>query len=192
MTQPLTKPKLQAKILNNEKMVSFRRGSGFYLVSIHGYAQKNSRNNFNSFNNRNLFSNWIFSKVNKFKKYDRTKKELEEFLLFSILISGKVTNKSEIILEKTKVFLQNECHDEDVLNWIHKIASIKSNHSRDYIFEFLKEYDLPRNKKVLSCIRDFGKIKNDLKNITKDELKSIDGIGESISTFFIKNTRKSK
>ena len=130
--------------------------------------------------------------MNKFKKYDRTKKELEEFLLFSILISGKVTNKSEIILEKTKVFLQNECHDEDVLNWIHKIASIKSNHSRDYIFEFLKEYDLPRNKKVLSCIRDFGKIKNDLKNITKDELKSIDGIGESISTFFIKNTRKSK
>ena len=57
MTQPLTKPKLQAKILNNEKMVSFRRGSGFFLVGIHRYAQKNSRNNSNSFNNRNLFSN---------------------------------------------------------------------------------------------------------------------------------------
>jgi hypothetical protein len=44
-------------ILNNEKMVSFRRGSGFFLVSIHRYAQKNSRNNSNSRHNRIVFSN---------------------------------------------------------------------------------------------------------------------------------------
>ena len=55
--QVLTNPKLNANILNNEKMVSFRRGSGFFLVRINRYAQKNSRNNSNSRHNSNVFSN---------------------------------------------------------------------------------------------------------------------------------------
>ena len=129
---------------------------------------------------------------NKFKNYNRTEKELEEFLLFSILTSGKITKSSEHILENINNFLTTECKDSETLKWIHKIASIKSNHGRDYIYEFLKIYNLPRNQKVLSCLRDFGKIKNNLKEITKEELKSVNGIGESISNFFISNTRKSK
>jgi hypothetical protein len=129
---------------------------------------------------------------NKFKNHNRTQKELEKFLLFSILTSGKITKKSEYILQNINKFLTTECKDSNTLKWIYKIASIKSNHNRDYIYEFLKEYDLPRNQKVLSCLRDFGKIKNNLKEITKEELKSVNGIGESISNFFISNTRKTK
>lgn len=129
---------------------------------------------------------------NKFKNYNRTEKELEEFLLFSILTSGKITKKSEYILKNIKNFLTTECKDSERLKWVHKIASIKSNFGRDYIYEFLKEYDLPRNQKVLSCIRDIGKLKTNLKKITEQELKSVNGIGESISNFFISNTRKSK
>ena len=129
---------------------------------------------------------------NKFKNYNRTEKELEEFLLFSILTSAKTTKKSEYILKNINNFLKTECKDSERLKWVHKIASIKSNHGRDYIYEFLKIYNLPRNQKVLSCLRDIGKLKTNLKKITEQELKSVNGIGESISNFFISNTRKSK
>jgi hypothetical protein len=129
---------------------------------------------------------------NKFKNYNRTEKELEKFLLFSILTSGKITKRSEYILENINNFLTTECNDSETLKWIYKIASIKSNHGRNYIYEFLKEYNLPRNQKVLSCLRDLEKIKTNLKEITKEELKSINGIGEGISNLFISNTRKSK
>jgi bacteriocin-like protein len=40
------------------------------------------------------------------------------------------------------------------------------------------------------CVEKFGTTR--MKEITKEELKSVNGIGESISNFFISNTRKSK
>lgn len=55
--QNLTTPKLNVNIANNEKMVSFLRGSGFFLVRLFRHEQKNIRNNFNSRNTRIVFSN---------------------------------------------------------------------------------------------------------------------------------------
>lgn len=55
--QTLTKPTPNDKILNNEKIISFCRGSGFFLVRILNHAQKNSRYNFNYCDNRIVFSN---------------------------------------------------------------------------------------------------------------------------------------
>lgn len=55
--QTLTNPTQNDKILNNEKIISFCRGSSFFLVRILNHAQKNSRHNTNSCNNRIVFSN---------------------------------------------------------------------------------------------------------------------------------------
>jgi thermostable 8-oxoguanine DNA glycosylase len=127
----------------------------------------------------------------KIKQYNRSEKELEQFLIFSILSSGKLNKNYKNLIRKIDGFL-SEDGNKNAFKLIEKLTSIQSRFGTDYLYEYLKGYDLPKNKKVLSSLCGILKYKNRLKKITKEELESVYGIGCKISSFFISNTRKNK
>ena len=142
---------------------------------------------------------WLtfFEMIQKIKKFDRTERELQEFLLFCIFTSGRIGKKSSEISRKLDLFLNDKLKYEITPNkknirpfdWIELIASIKSNHGRDYLFLFLVEYGLLSNKRTLKCLREVTRLRKKLKEVTENDLKSIHGIGKAIASFFITNTR---
>ena len=129
--------------------------------------------------------------IQKINKFDRTERELQEFLLFCIFTSGRIGKKSSEISRKLDLFLNDKSNKKNIrpFDWIELIASIKSNHGRDYLYLFLVEYGLPSNKRTLKCLREVTRLRKKLKEVTENDLESIHGIGKAIASFFITNTR---
>jgi hypothetical protein len=129
--------------------------------------------------------------VQKIQKFDRTERELQEFLLFCIFTSGRIGKKSSEISRKLDLFLNDKSNKKNIrpFDWIDLIASIKSNHGRDYLYLFLVGYGLLSNKRTLKCLREVTRLRKKLKEVTENDLKSIHGIGKAIASFFITNTR---
>ena len=129
--------------------------------------------------------------VQKIKKFDRTERELQEFLLFCIFTSGRIGKKSSEISRKLDLFLNDKSNKKNIrpFDWIELIASIKSNHGRDYLYLFLVGYGLLSNKRTLKCLREVTRLRKKLKEVTENDLESIHGIGKAIASFFITNTR---
>jgi hypothetical protein len=129
--------------------------------------------------------------VQKIKKFDRTERELQEFLLFCIFTSGRIGKKSSEISRKLDLFLNDKSNKKNIrpFDWIELIASIKSNHGMDYLYLFLVEYGLLSNKRTLKCLREVTRLRKKLKEVTENDLESIHGIGKVTASFFITNTR---
>lgn len=136
---------------------------------------------------------WLtfFEMIQKIKKFDRTERELQEFLLFCIFTSGRIGKKSSEISRKLDLFLNDKSNKKNKrpFDWIELIASIKSNHGRDYLYLFLAEYGLLSNKRTLKCLREVTRLRKKLKEVTENDLESIHGIGKVTASFFIRNTR---
>jgi protein involved in ribonucleotide reduction len=96
--------------------------------------------------------------IQKIKKFDRSERELQEFLLFCIFTSGRIGKKSSEISRKLDLFLNDKSNKKNIrpFDWIELIASIKSNHGRDYLYLFLVEYGLLSNKRTLKCLIQRG------------------------------------
>jgi hypothetical protein len=79
--------------------------------------------------------------VQKIKKFDRTERELQEFLLFCIFTSGRIGKKSSEISRKLDLFLNDKSNKKNIrpFDWIELLASVKSNHGVNYLYEFLVE-----------------------------------------------------
>ena len=118
--------------------------------------------------------------VQKIQKFDRTERELQEFLLFCIFTSGRIGKKSSEISRKLDLFLNDKSNKKNIrpFDWIELIASIKSNHGRDYLYLFLVEYGLLSNKRTLKCLREVTRLRKKLKEVTENDLESIHGIGK--------------
>jgi hypothetical protein len=129
--------------------------------------------------------------IQKIKKFDRTERELQEFLLFCIFTSGRIGKKSSEISRKLDLFLNDKSNKKNIrpFDWIELIASIKTNHGRDYLYLFLVGYGLLSNKRTLKCLREVTRLRKKLKEVTENDLESIHGIGKAIASFFITNTR---
>ena len=135
--------------------------------------------------------------VQKTKKFDRTESELQEFLLFCIFTSGRIGKKSSEISRKLDLFLNDDFKYEIIPNkknirpfdWMELVASVKSNHGVNYLYEFLVEYGMPSNKRTLKCLTEVTRLRKKLKEVTEDDLECIHGIGKAIASLFITNTR---
>ena len=135
---------------------------------------------------------WLtfFEMIQKINKFDRTERELQEFLLFCIFTSGRIGKKSSEISRKLDLFLNDKSNKKNIrpFDWIELIASIKSNHGRDYLYLFLVEYGLLSNKRTLKCLREVTRLRKKLKEVTENDLESIHGIGKVTASFFMRNT----
>jgi thermostable 8-oxoguanine DNA glycosylase len=122
----------------------------------------------------------------KITNYNRTEAELEEFLMFAILVAGKTAKtqakKLEEFLATAKEFgLPSDTTPFQYLDYL-----ARSN----YLSSVMMTCKLGQYKRLLTAFLGIVRFKGNLKNVTIDELESISGIGSKTARFFILHSRK--
>lgn len=120
--------------------------------------------------------------------FNRTQAELEEFLLFAILVAGK-TAKTQA--KKLDQFLMD-----------HPVKNGTLNDKKDTPFEFIQrlinlnmlklwmmDCKLGQYNRLDKAIRGILHFKGKLDSVTLEELESIEGIGPKTSRFFLLHSR---
>jgi thermostable 8-oxoguanine DNA glycosylase len=114
--------------------------------------------------------------------YHRTQAELEEFLLFAILVAGK-TAKTQA--EKLNQFLTSaKVCDISPFEWIEKLIAYDCG-----LMDCMKHYKLGQYNRLDKAIRGILQFQGNLDSVTLDELESIEGIGPKTARFFLLHSR---
>jgi thermostable 8-oxoguanine DNA glycosylase len=115
--------------------------------------------------------------------YNRTEAELEEFLLFCIMVAGKnakqTAKKLDEFLHVSNMLNQSPF---DYLN--DKLKGI----GLDLNF-VIKECKLGQYKRLERAFKGILQFKNRLKEVSVEELESVSGIGSKTSRFFVLHSR---
>jgi thermostable 8-oxoguanine DNA glycosylase len=114
--------------------------------------------------------------------FNRTEAELEEFLLFAILVAGKGAEQQA---KKLEAFLKHSMYEYVGMPFDH-IAFL--NHW-DSLETQMREFKLGQYKRIGHAFREILKFKNRLKLISLEELESVKGIGSKTARFFILHSR---
>jgi thermostable 8-oxoguanine DNA glycosylase len=118
--------------------------------------------------------------------YNRTEAELEEFLMFAILVAGKGAEQQAkklhnfLWLAERGFGLPKDTTPFEYLEYL-----IKGN-NLTYVMMTCK---LGQYKRLLTAFLGIVRFKGNLKNVTIDELESISGIGSKTARFFILHSR---
>lgn len=129
--------------------------------------------------------------------YNRTEAELEEFLLFAILVAGK-TAKTQA--KKLNEFLQtigamNMGRKSSPFNDIkhslqlQKFFKEQHNDDVDLLGHQMRKHGLGQYNRIGQAFRGILKFKGKLKTITVQDLESVKGIGSKTARFFILHSR---
>lgn len=115
--------------------------------------------------------------------YNRTEAELEEFLMFAILVAGK---NSKMQAQKLENFLNPMMSTMGltpfgVLEHMIKTASLGTQ---------MKFARLGQYKRIETAFRQILTFKGDLKKVSIQDLESVKGIGSKTARFFILHSRK--
>jgi thermostable 8-oxoguanine DNA glycosylase len=115
-------------------------------------------------------------------KYNRTQNELEEFLLFCIVVAGKT---AYIQAQKLNDFLVSVNTRLMMPENINPFQSLKSAEQHGILFEEIKKAKLGQYKKIYSGFRFITQIDYNLSKMTPQILEKIPGIGMKSSRFFL-------
>lgn len=120
--------------------------------------------------------------------YNRTEAELEEFLLFSIMVAGK---NSEQTAKKLDSFLFATMGLISPLDWINNLVKIKDNKisSTDPLMVCMKNHKLGQYNRLFSAFTGILQFKGRLSSVTVQELESVKGIGPKTARFFVLHSR---
>lgn len=115
--------------------------------------------------------------------YNRTQAELEEFLLFAILVAGK-TAKTQA--EKLNQFLMPaKVCGVSPFDWIKRLAvRLEGGLNEHMIMHKLGQY-----KRIEKAFRGILQFKGKMDSVSLEELESIEGIGSKTSRFFLLHSR---
>ena len=120
----------------------------------------------------------------KITDYNRTNDELEEFLLFCILVAGKTAyiqaNKLELFLKEFSIYCENRSPFEIINN-------LKS---KNLLLTAILKHKLGQYNKIFNAFSYLASCNIDLSQCTLDELESIPGVGPKTSRFFLLHSRK--
>jgi thermostable 8-oxoguanine DNA glycosylase len=114
--------------------------------------------------------------------YNRTEAELEEFLMFAILVAGK---GAEMQAKKLDAFLTFCLHKHRNKPFAH----IKHLVNMGWLEIHMKQFKLGQYKRVGNAFKEILKFKGRLKTVTIEQLESISGIGSKTARFFILHSR---
>lgn len=109
--------------------------------------------------------------------FNRTKAELEEFLLFCIIVAGKTAS---IQAKKLDLFLINDKN-------LSPFELVKSYIEQDILLEKIQTIKLGQYKRLIKAFAQVLKL--DVFNCTIADLESITGIGPKTARFFILHSR---
>lgn len=118
-------------------------------------------------------------------KYNRTEEELEEFLLFSILVAGKkadVTSKKlSLFLDSAKSYRLNSSSPFEYLTFLCTTGRLDS---------VLREFKLGQYRKLNSAFTEICSLAGRLSSVSVKRLEQISGIGPKTARFFCLHSRK--
>ena len=112
--------------------------------------------------------------------YNRTEAELEEFLMFAILVAGKGAEQQA---KKLDAFLTDYRSDRSPFQYLEHIIA---NYS---LTKEMMKHKLGQYKRLLFAFTGILRFKGNLKNVTIEELESVKGIGSKTARFFILHSR---
>jgi thermostable 8-oxoguanine DNA glycosylase len=121
-------------------------------------------------------------------KYNRTLPELEEFLLFSILVAGKNSTTTAIKLEK---FLRSQrlygVNDFTPMQFISFLER-----GNGLLRQAIVKAKFGQYNRIEAAFRGIMKIYGRLRTVSVAELESIKGIGPKTARFFVLHTRENQ
>jgi hypothetical protein len=117
--------------------------------------------------------------------YNRTESELEEFLLFAILVAGK---KASTTAKKLDNFLVNG-YVEKPFQFLQCFVD-QEKLGQMGLDGWIKGHKLGQYKRLNSAFRGVLQFKGRLNTVTVEELESVKGIGPKTARFFILHSRK--
>jgi thermostable 8-oxoguanine DNA glycosylase len=122
----------------------------------------------------------------KITNYNRKETELEEFLLFCIMVAGKNAKQTA---KKLDDFLFETLGIISPFDWIQSmvdIGKVSKNFPLDYT---MKQHKLGQYKRLEKAFTGILQFKNRLKEVSVEELESVSGIGSKTSRFFVLHSR---
>jgi thermostable 8-oxoguanine DNA glycosylase len=118
----------------------------------------------------------------KITNYNRNQYELEEFLLFCIVVAGKT---AYIQAQKLNDFLVSVNTRLMMPENINPFQSLKSAEQHGILFEEIKKAKLGQYKKIYSGFKFITQIDYNLSKMTPQILEKIPGVGMKSSRFFL-------
>jgi len=115
-------------------------------------------------------------------KYDRSTSELEEFLLFCIVVAGKT---AYIQAQKLEQFLSSVNERLMLPEHVNPFQSLISAEQHGILFEEIKKAKLGQYKKIYSGFKFITQKDYNLKRMTPKILEEIPGVGMKTSRFFL-------
>jgi thermostable 8-oxoguanine DNA glycosylase len=115
-------------------------------------------------------------------KYNRTQNELEEFLLFCIVVAGKT---AYIQAQKLEEFLTSVNKRLMMPEHINPFQSLKSAEQHGILFEEIKLAKLGQYRKIYSGFKYLAEKEYNLSRMTPKILEEIPGVGMKTSRFFL-------
>ena len=125
----------------------------------------------------------------KVTKYNRNKSQLQEWLLYCIMVAGK---KSEIETQKLAKFLRDgrmgfNLSPFEMIRKLLKISSVEE----DGLKQQLKKYGIaPYGQRYNSFVDAVTLLPDDLSEVTIDDLQQVRGISTKTSRFFLTHSRE--
>ena len=118
----------------------------------------------------------------KITKYDRTEEELQEFLLFCIVVAGKTAyiqakKLHELLVSINKRLMMPE--------HVSPFQSLISADQHGILMEEISLVKLGQYRKIYAGFKYITQHKYDLRNTTPSELELIPGVGMKTSRFFL-------
>jgi thermostable 8-oxoguanine DNA glycosylase len=120
-------------------------------------------------------------------KYDRNSSELEEFLLFCIVVAGKTAYIQAQKLEEFLVSVNKRLMMPENIN---PFQTIKSAEQHGILFEEIKKAKLGQYKKIYSGFKYISEREYNLNKMTPKILEEIPGVGMKTSRFFLLHSDK--
>ena len=121
--------------------------------------------------------------------YNRTEAELEEFLLFCIMVAGKNAKQTA---KKLDSFLFTACAIGGMtpFEWLEHLVKLESNGiSKTPIKNCMTAHKLGQYTRLEQAFKGILQFKNRLKEVSVEELESVSGIGSKTSRFFVLHSR---
>lgn len=115
-------------------------------------------------------------------QYDRTEEELEEFLMFGILVAGK---NAKVQAKKLGEFL----HWRGTFTPFQYLAFL-ARHNSGLLIRSMQKHKLGQYNRLDGAFRGILQFKGQLKTVTVEQLESVKGIGPKTARFFVLHSRR--
>ena len=121
----------------------------------------------------------------KITNYNRTEAELEEFLLFCIMVAGK--NAKQTAKKLHKFLATSRFLGFNPFRYLH--CEIEHTDCLLGLEQSMKEYKLGQYKRLEKAFTGILQFENRLKEVSVEELESVSGIGSKTARFFALHSR---